>query len=331
MQQMDDRTRVTVYDIAQAAGTSPSTVSRVLNGSALIADETRTAVLDAADRLGYTRRAVRRPAGRSVLNIVVFLPRAAEPHAHLFYDAAALFAGIQDGFGAVRAHTIVALNGSHSPFEGKKLGDIDGCVFAFSSPSAEIRRVLADREIPAVVINRIDEELACVANDCGEGMAAIARAIRVRRPAARPIYVGVATANPVGRSRWEALAAGGILRVGARDRIEFDEVAAITPRAVSRLVDRGYETFVCANDLVAVAVHDRLRDLGLSVPGDVGLTGYDAAPVRGLVGCPITTVDLAVERMGRAASARLVAAVLERTAPSGCELIPGELIEGASL
>ncbi len=323
--------RVTVYDIAREAGTSTSTVSRVLNGSALIAEPTRTAVLDAAERLGYTRRTVRRPTGRSVLNIVVFLPHAAEPHAHLFYDAAALFAGIQGGLGDERAHTIAALNGSRSPFEGKKLGDIDGCVFAFSSPPPEIRELVAERGIPTVLINRVDDELACVANDAEAGMRAIAGEVAARRPAAKPVFVSVATANPVARARWEALRKQDALPVGGRDRVELESVAAVTPAAIERLLRRGYETFVGANDLVAVAVYDRLRDLGVRIPEDAGITGYDAAPVRGLVGRSITTVDLAVERMGREAAARLVDSILAREQPRACELIPGDLIPGATL
>lgn len=323
--------RVTVYDIAREAGTSTSTVSRVLNGSALIAEATRATVLEAAERLGYTRRTVRRPTGRSVLNIVVFLPHAAEPHAHLFYDAAALFAGIQAGLGDERAHTIAALNGSRSPFEGKKLGDIDGCVFAFSFPPPDIRALVAERGIPTVLINRVDDELACVANDAEAGMRAIAGEVASRRPQAKPVFVGVATANPIGRSRWEALRRQDALAVGGRDRVELESVAGVTPEVVERLLVKGYETFVCANDLVAVAVYDRLRDLGLRVPDDAAVTGYDAAPVRGLVSRSITTVDLAVERMGREAAARLVDSILAREQPYACELIPGDLIVGESL
>ena len=53
MQQMAPRPdRVTIYDVAATAGTSVSTVSRALNGSALIAPRTREAVTRAAERLG---------------------------------------------------------------------------------------------------------------------------------------------------------------------------------------------------------------------------------------------------------------------------------------
>ena len=322
--------RVTVYDIAEAAGTSVSTVSRVLNGSALIADATRRAVLDTAEQLGYTQRRVRRPAGRSVLNIVVFLPRAAEPQAHLFYDAAALFAGIQSGLGDVRAHTIAAPNGSTSPFEGKKLGDIDGCIFAFCDPSPEARATLVEREIPTVVINRLDDAFACVVNDFTTGMASLAQAVAAKRPGPAA-WLTVETANPVARYRWEALLAQESLEIGPGDRFEFASISRMTEQAVGAILEAGYSTLLCANDLVAVAVYERLLHLGVRIPEEIGVTGYDAAPVLGLVSQSITTVDLAGERLGHAASAQLVDAILARSVPTGRSFIPGELISGATL
>jgi len=323
--------RVTVYDVASAAGTSASTVSRVLNGSGLIADSTRRSVLDAASRLGYTRRRVRRSAERSVLNVVVFLPRAAEPQAHLFYDAAALFAGIQSGFGDVRVHTIAALTGATSPFQGKKLGDLDGCIFAFADPPPAARATLADRGIPAVVINRIVDDLACFVNDYDDGMAGLARLVAERRGPARTAYVSVATANPVARYRRDALLGQRSLAVAGEDVCEFASISLISTESVGRLLDRGYEVRMCANDLVAVAVYERLLRLGVRVPEEVGLTGYDAAPVLGLVSTAITTVDLAGERLGHVAASQLLAAILSRSVPTGRSTIPGELLVGATL
>ena len=322
--------RVTVYDIAEAVGTSVSTVSRVLNGSALIADATRRAVLEAAQRLGYTQRRVRRPAGRSVLNIVVFLPRAAEPQAHLFYDAAALFAGIESGLGDVRAHTIAAPNGSTSPFEGKKLGDIDGCIFAFCDPSPGARATLVEREIPTVVINRLDDVFACVVNDYTTGMAALAQAVAAKRPG-RAAWLTVATANPVAGYRWTALLAQDSLEIGPDDRFEFASISTMTSADIARVRESGYRTLLCANDLVAVAAYERLLQLGVRVPQEIGLTGYDAAPVLGLLSQSVTTVGLAGERLGHTAAAQLVDAILARSVPTGRSFIPGELIAGATL
>lgn len=322
--------RVTVYDIAREAHTSPSTVSRVLNGSTLIAEPTRASVLAAARRLGYDARRIRRPASRSILNIVVFLPRAAEPYAHAFYDVTALFAGIERGFGEVRAHTVAALAGTASPFEGKKLGDVDGCIFAFSEPSPDVRVLLDEREIPVVLINRTDPDLACVANDAGHGMGLLAAHIAGRRPDAHPLFVTVESALAVSAARFHALTAGP-LALAATDRVELPTIATITSSQIDRLRRRGYDTFVCVNDLVAVAVTERLRRVGARLPEDAAVTGYDGAPVRGLVECPITSVDLAVERQGELAATMLVEAVLERRPAHGCNLVRGDLIVGESV
>jgi LacI family transcriptional regulator len=96
-------------------------------------------------------------------------------------------------------------------------------------------------------------------------------------------------------------------------------------------VDAGYRVLVCANDLVAIAAYERLLQLGLRVPEDVGLTGYDAAPVRALISVDITTVELGVRELGREAARLLVEAILSRTAPRGQITCAGELHAGATL
>ena len=58
--------------LAQAAGVSPSTVSRALDESELVGSDTRLLVHAAADRLGYKRRTIRRPESRSIMTIMAF-------------------------------------------------------------------------------------------------------------------------------------------------------------------------------------------------------------------------------------------------------------------
>ena len=322
--------RVTIYDIANHADLSVSTVSRVLNGSTLIPQPTRESVLTAVAELGYESRRIRRPGGRAVFNIVVVLPDSGEPPTHLFYDATALFSGIARGIGERRAHTIAALQSSTAPFEGKKLGDIDGCICAFCEPSAELRALLRARSIPAVVINRYDDEFASVVNDAAHGFATLADHIARVRPG-KVAYLSVGPDRPIARYRRDAVLGTGALGI-ARDRcFEWESLSVITTDAIRRIVADGARTLVCMNDLVAVAVYERLLRAGVDVPGDVGLTGYDAAPVLGLVSTPITTVDLAVDRMGERAASILVAGILARESPRSCEHVAGALVVGESL
>ncbi len=330
MQQKTMPKRVTIYDIAREAGTSASTVSRALNRSALVNGETSHNVLAVADRLGYSPRRIKRHASRAILHIVVFLPHAERPQSHLFYDAAALFSGIQAGFGSIRTHLIVSLNDSIDPLVAKKLGDIDGCILAFASATPGLRSVLSERRIPTVLINRMDEQFSYVANDAVAGMRGLLSAVHRRRPDDRICFVSVEDAKPVADYRVRAVRSPGDGRSGPEVRW-FPTVTEITPGAIAGLYEDGFRVFMCVNDFVAAAVYDRLTQLGIRVPDDVGITGYDAAPVRGLFSRAIATVDLSVAELGRQAADLLCGMIVERTAARIERKIVGSLLPGETL
>jgi len=324
----------TIYDIAREAETSTSTVSRVLNGSALVGDSVAARVRDAADRLDYQSRRIRRPRARAVLRVIVFLPHTARPQTHLFYDAATLFTGIQHGFGDIRHHLIVSLSDSTDAMSAKKLGDIDGCIFAFCAPSDDMREQLRSRGIPAVLVNRTDSEMSFVCNDAAAGIQRLSREIAAARPKSGVAFISVSDAGPVADYRVNAfhrvkdsLRGAGTSRSVRR----FDTVTEITGSALGDMYSGGVRVFMCLNDYVAITVLDRLRQLGLSVPGEVAVTGYDNSPVRQLISTEITTVDLSVADLGGAAAALLGKQILDRSEGREALFVEGRFIRGQSL
>ena len=91
--------KITIYDIAEKLNISVSTVSRVLNNSQLISNDKTRLIQETADKMGYQKRQIKRHQKRTILNIVLILPYREDPYMHLFYDAAQLIKGIEDGFG----------------------------------------------------------------------------------------------------------------------------------------------------------------------------------------------------------------------------------------
>jgi LacI family transcriptional regulator len=70
------------------------------------------------------------------------------------------------------------------------------------------------------------------------------------------------------------------------------------------------DAIVCGSDQIARGVCDRLRETGLSVPGDVAVTGFDDWDVMALASRPsLTTVDLRLEELGRVAGQALLALI----------------------
>ena len=87
----------TIYDVADVAGVSPATVSRVMNGSRLIEEESRGKVLRAARKVGYEAKRVRRQRERAILNVKLVLPRHESGLKRLFYDFSELADGLRAG------------------------------------------------------------------------------------------------------------------------------------------------------------------------------------------------------------------------------------------
>lgn len=316
---------MTVYDVARAAGVSVSTVSRVLNNSTLVGEKTRSAVLAAAKRIGYEHKTTRRPGGRAILNILVMLPTTDRPHTHLFYDVAQLLQGVGEGFAPLRIHTIAVTSEQAQPLDNKKLGDIDGCIAAFVTPSTALAEQLREREIPFVAINRSDPDHAYVADDPSAGVQQLLDHLRARRPDRRPCFIALDAAGPVGRARRAAYEELTRARGEKPWVVEYEDVVAVR---LDRLLADGVRAFFCVNDLTAVAVYTRVAEAGLRMPEDVSLLGYDASPVARLLPKQLTTVRMDVRRMGTEASFLLRSLILERRAEHFHVYQAGELIEG---
>ena len=125
----------------------------------------------------------------------------------------------------------------------------------------------------------------------------------------------------------QALAAAGLPLAGGRPL--YGEWTEEWGRRGADLLLRsapGLDAIFCGNDQIARGVADRLREAGLRVPGDVALVGFDNWDVIATA-CrpPLTTVDMNLRRLGRAAGERLLAAVDGQPA-SGLHLMPCRLV-----
>ena len=140
--------------------------------------------------------------------------------------------------------------------------------------------------------------------DCGyrriayvEGEGGASNALREATVAATLRSRGVrhaATDLPRGRDAWRA---PGALAA---------EIAADPPEAL-----------VCYDDKLALALMDALRPLGIRVPGDVGIVGFDGIPFTAISNPRLTTVATPAGEMGRLAAASLIRAIREGTPPEG--------------
>lgn len=323
----------TVNDIAARLNISPSTVSRVLNGSPLVKEETRRRIEETAAAMGYRKRRIRRHGPRSVLVVALFLPRSSDVYHRLFYDPAELVAGLTDGFGDVRTQISVSVNQPNPGlFSTKKSGNIDACVFGFTTPSADVAALLRDRRIPTVLLNRESPRDNFVSADHRTGMRRLMRRACSSRPL-RPCYLSFVPAQPVAASREQAFLQACLEENVPCDPDDVYRIESIREidGAFLKTLTRRYNTVFCFNDFVAVYLYQVALLTGIRVPGELAIAGYDDSPVRQLTPQAIDTISLSPYRLGEEAGRWLRRAVIERSAEPMQLLIPGDLIPGDTL
>jgi DNA-binding LacI/PurR family transcriptional regulator len=302
--------------VARAAGVSQSTVSLVLAGKAegRVKPETGQAVREAAQRLGYRPNAAARNLrlGRT-RTILLVVPTLASPFFGAVYTGAARVAG-ERGFGVV----VHPWNDDAVP--ARSPVDIEAIDGVLASSLGGGMAGLGD--VPLVVLDNDPAGPAPAVNfDVAGGMRAVAghlTGLGHRRIG----HLAAAVDAWTFRVRGEALA--GAAPVVARATTAIDVTAARV--AALALLDREDRpsALVCDDDLLAAGVYKAARALGLDIPHDLSVTGFDDILVATALEPELTTVRLPAEDLGARGMTALLARI-EGESPSGASL-PGELI-----
>ncbi len=334
---MARRRRVTIYDVAREVGLSVSTVSRVLNNSTLISDEKARLIRGVAERLGYEKRPIRRQSARTILNVKLFLPLHEESALHFFYDLPDLIDSIKRGFGETRANVVtIAKSERAESFDNKRLGQIDGCIFAFSRPEPTLREILLDRQIPFVLLNRVDAEDSYFCGDNIDGMAMLidhlAREARRRGELLRPVYLAFDPVHEISEQRAEGFALGCRRNdVTPADTIHLSRLSNINESLFDQLARDGVNAVTTFDDVLSVYFYQAAMHRGIDIPGRIMLAGFDNSPVIDLLDRRIDTVDLGSSNLGYMAGNWLRSVVIERKNEPVQEIVACEYVAGETI
>jgi len=326
--------KVTIYDIAANLNISPGTVSRVLNNSTLYSKEKRDIIFETAKKMEYKKRAIKKQSKRVILNIKLFLPVSRYSYIHLFYDVAELIVGIQDGFKEVKVNIITKINdGDISGFQNKKLGDIDGCIFAFGTPGKKMTAILKEREIPYILLNRIDSKENYIAYDSNAGMQTLIGELSKKHKKPKLCYVGFSEIKvSIERKKGveEACKAWGI-GFSKKDIYSLSTINEIATSVMSGIIKRKYNSVLCFNDVFAVYLYQEALQRGIKIPETFSLTGFDNSPVLDLLSNRIDTIELSVHKLGYEAGKYLERRIVQRNPESIQQKIIGNYIKGTTI
>lgn len=340
--------RVTIKDIAREARVSPATVSNVLNGRRdQVSDRTADAILHLAKELGYRKSKTHRR-----------LAQIGTETLGLYVDglASSLFAAAVYGAetSAARFGYSVLLCSAHerdgrdsAPLFRLLERQVDGIIFILQSNHGahSVVQAAAAAQKPLVVINHL--------SDPAEGFHLLVDNEDATYQAARHLitmghrrvgHIHVPSRGPMAR-----LAATE--RVRGFERAVTDHSLEIAPEWIREgvwgdepgAVNVGYQlglemlssanrpsAIVCDSDTLAAGVMDAAHALGLSIPRDLALTGFDDAPFAPYLRPPLTTVHQPMEAAGAQAAETVIQSLWKGSIPTGVERLPCRLVVRAS-
>lgn len=299
----------TIRDVAAAAGVSTATVSKYINGLQHFTPEVEERVAQAIASLGYrlNQQARSMVTGRThCFGLAVQDVR--NPH----------FANIIKGANRValeKAYNLLVVDVQEYPEHERHLlealsGRVDGLIVS-SRLADDALSWLSEIGKPVIFFGRRDAVgIRCVRSDGHRAAFMLGRHL-VDTGRRRIAWLGFS------QSRWnrerfaglsEALAASGL--VPSEHEVEAPTLEGGQRRASSLLMgSERPDAVICYNDLVAVGFMHEAQALGLRVPEDLAVAGFDDIPVAAFMQPPLTTVDMRSEEQGEAAMRLLLDAV----------------------
>jgi len=326
--------RVTITDVARDAGVSVATVSKVINGRYGVAQATSTRVMEVIDRLGYESSLVARSLRSHRTHVLGILVAEFEPFsAEILKGAAAALADSDSGY-ELLAYT-GGLHGRGAGWERRYLSRLSGTLIdgaVLVTPTV----VEADAGVPVVAIDPHTGPTGLPTVDSDNLAGAVLGTEHLLGLGHRRIaFVGGRPDLESSRLREQgfrrAMAAAGVAvdEVLVREGDYRKEPTREPARELLSLPDRPTAVFA-ANDLSAIATIEVARELGLAVPRDLSVIGFDDIPESAQTDPPLTTVHQPIQRMGAAAIALLTALLDGGEAPDPHVRLPTSLVRRGS-
>lgn len=310
-------------DIAARAGTTIGVVSVALNGAKSttlrVSPETRKRIQDLAAELGY-RRDPRASALATGKNHVIGLML---PHAHSFAVPDPFYSLVSSGVAAAASqlgynlmlYTAVAEEESD---RAAKMVDrrVDGLILVLPPDDTPIVDECRHRGVAAIAILQRPDQAPLTVNSCDYegGRLATEHLIELGHRKIAHLYGNRAihTSETRHRAYVDALANVGIkadpeLTVdGSFDR---PIAHAATQKLLKLPPERRPTAIFAANDLSAHGAIEAIHEAGLRVPEDVSVVGYDDTWYALVTSPPLTSVNMAVDLIGRRAAEMLIASI----------------------
>jgi LacI family transcriptional regulator len=314
-------------DVARKAGVSTATVSRCLNSPDQVIEPTRRKVMQAVRDLGYSPNfGARVMAAKRTNTIGAIIPTMEN----------AIFArglqAFQEELGSLGFTLLVASSSYRPELEADQIRALvargaDGLLLIGHDRDPSIYSFLETQGVPALVTWTYDRTAArpSIGFDNRASMRLLARKVIELGHTRLAVISAEIAHNDRARERM----------LGIRDAMAE---AGLDPQSLTAVetpygIENGAQAFdrlmagstrpsvvMCGNDVLAVGALRRAREMGIDVPGQVSITGFDDIELAQVAVPALTTVHVPHREMGRSAARALVALVRGQDMPDANEL-----------
>jgi LacI family transcriptional regulator, galactose operon repressor len=311
---MKSNKEVTIYDVAKTLNISPSTVSRGLKDHPHIRKETSDRIKACAREMGYQQNKFAsslRKKRTDTIGVVV-------PKLNSYFQATAI-AGIekitnQHGYGLLISQSQESAKQEVSCITTLYNSRVDGVIIslAYDTKKYDHFNILFNKDIPIVFFDRVTKCPGCMSVIIDNFKAGYDITTHLIEQGCRRIVH--LTGNLLRNVYLERL--DGYRQALIDKKIKYDpelliiselnnEAGVAAARKILKMKSRPDGVFA-ANDATAVAVICELQKLGLKVPDDIAVAGFNNEPLSQVVQPNLTTIDYPAKDMGEMAATSLI-------------------------
>jgi len=323
--------KITSMEVAKLAGVSQSAVSRVFTPGASSSKKTNELVRKAAAELGYRPNVLARSLitgkSRMIGLVVAYLDNYFYPEALELLSSALQKKGY---------HVLIFMSGNKEGDIAEAVDEIldyqvDGIIAASVSMSSDLAKRCTSAGVPVVLFNRTqdDDRLSAVTSDNFQGGQKVARFLLAgghKRIGYIAGWEGASTQRDREKGFTEELVRNG-QELYAREVGNFNSDEARQAARTMFSKQNFPDAVFVANDAMAIAVIDVIRfELGLQVPEQVSVVGYDDVPISSWPAYDLTTVRQPANRMVAETVSILIESIENKTTTARRVEIDGPLM-----
>lgn len=290
--------------VAKRAGVSTATVSRVLNNLNVVKGTTRTRVLKAAEELKYHPNLHARSLARGKSRTLgIFVSNMENP---FFFD---IYHTLESAAHA-RGYEVVVAN---TDYRSEQLlasvrlmigWRVAGLAAIVSEMDSHLMQLITDSKIPIVFydVGTPRKNITNIRVDYRKGMRKIVEYLHSLGHAKMAFVGHHATLGPISERKKTFLETVSRISRDAHVQVVAGSDGLEGGRQAAReLLASGFDptAIICVNDFMAVGVLRQLRDMGVRVPEDISVTGFDNITLSEFCSPALTTVHIPRERIGR--------------------------------